>query len=180
MGKRSSGFAVRLSGVGDGQHKYDFELDQRFFDGFDAPDLDGGRVKAEVIYDKKGTVRKLVFHLEGSVSVLCDRCLDYFEYPVKIKEYLLLKSGETLQDIDEHLIMVPDDYYELDIAQYLYEFIMLKLPLKRIHPDQATGVAGCSREMLEKLNEHRPKFTGSKTENTDPRWNALKDLLDKD
>jgi len=180
MAKRNSAFSVRLSGVSEGQHKYDFELDTKFFDGFGHPEISGGKVKAEIILDKKGLIRKLNFKLKGTVSVLCDRCLDYFDYKLIVKDYLVLKNGEDLQDIDEHLIMVPEDLYELDLAQYLFEFIVLNLPLKKIHPDDRAGNPGCNPEMLKKIDEHMPEAENKTTEENDPRWNALKDLLDKE
>jgi len=180
MGKRKSGFTIRLSGVGDGQHKYDFELDQKFFDGFDHPDLNGGKVKAEVLFDKTGEIRKLQFNLTGTVSVVCDRCLEYFDFPVRIKEYLVLKNGDELTDIDDHLVTIPDDLYELDIAGYLFEFLVLSLPLKRIHPDIRPGVPGCDPDMLERLKLLKPRQKEKSEEESDPRWNALKNLLDKE
>jgi len=179
MGKRKSVYSVRLTGIGDGQHTYDFELDQSFFDGFDHPDLNGGKVQAQVLFDKKGSVRKLFFSLSGTVSVRCDRCLEYFDYEVEIKEYLILKAGDTLEDIDEHLVTVPDDLYELDLEQYLFEFIVLSLPLQRVHPG-TQGKAACDPEMLNKLRKLKPKHTVRTAEENDPRWNALKNLLDND
>lgn len=180
MRKRNSEFSVRLSGVGDGQHTYDFGLDQKFFGGFDNPELNDGAVKAVVVYEKKGSIRKLEFSLNGAVSVLCDRCLEFYSQAVGIQEYLILKGGEELADIDEHLLTVPEDLYELDLSQYLYEFIILNLPLKKVHPDLKPGVPGCSREMLDRLKTLRPEKKEKKAEGTDPRWNALKDLMDKE
>jgi uncharacterized metal-binding protein YceD (DUF177 family) len=71
------------------------------------------------------------------------------------------------------MITIPADENDLDMKQYFYEYIVLALPIKRMHPDDSTGKRTCDPEMLEKLREH---IIGEENE-TDPRWDELKKLM---
>ena len=68
--------------------------------------------------------------------------------------------------------VVPDSENEIEIAQYIYELILLSFPINFIHPDDEDGFSTCNEEMMQKLESH------SEPEVIDPRWNELKKLID--
>jgi uncharacterized metal-binding protein YceD (DUF177 family) len=41
----------------------------------------------------------------------------------------------------------------LDISGWLYEFVMLSIPLQRVHPDKENGEPGCNPEIIKLLNQ---------------------------
>jgi uncharacterized metal-binding protein YceD (DUF177 family) len=53
--------------------------------------------------------------------------------------------------------------------------IVLAVPQKRVHPGVLDG--SLKSELLDKLEELKPKETKDNNDNTDPRWDALKNLL---
>jgi uncharacterized metal-binding protein YceD (DUF177 family) len=62
------------------------------------------------------------------------------------------------------------------MAQYIYESIVLSVPLRRIHP----GVKdGSLTEVIEKLESLAPKENKESEQKNeiDPRWENLKKLL---
>ena len=74
--------------------------------------------------------------------------------------------------------MLPHGAYEINIQQYIYELIVLSVPIKRIHPGVEDGTL--SSDILEKLKELSPKLDDEQKEDNkeiDPRWNTLKKLL---
>jgi uncharacterized metal-binding protein YceD (DUF177 family) len=67
--------------------------------------------------------------------------------------------------------MIPRNESQIDLSQYIYEFINLLLPLRVVHPDDENGVSMCDKAVLAKLAEHsipEPK--------ADPRWDILKKI----
>ena len=64
MSKRDL-YAVRLSGLGEGDHDFSFELDHKFFASLEEPEIENGNVRAEVLLEKKVGLLALHFHLEG-------------------------------------------------------------------------------------------------------------------
>ena len=63
----------------------------------------------------------------------------------------------------------------MNIAQYIYEMIVLAVPQKRVHPGVLDGTL--QSEALDRLEELHPKDVKEDSESTDPRWDALKKLL---
>ncbi len=111
----------------------------------------------------------LLFHFKGTMQLICDRCLDEYAQPILGDFRLVVKYGEKKEEISDELVTIPYEESYLDIGQYVYEFIRLMIPMKRIHPDDEDGNKACNIEMLKKLE------TFEKTE-TDPRWDVLKGL----
>ena len=73
--------------------------------------------------------------------------------------------------------MVPHGTYEISIEQYIYELLVLAVPIKRIHPGVEDGTL--NSDILKKLEELSPKLSEDKDKekDIDPRWNTLKKLL---
>ena len=53
--------------------------------------------------------------------------------------------------------------------------LVLAVPQKRVHPGVLDGTL--ESEALMKLKELQPKDKKENKDNTDPRWDALKDLI---
>lgn len=177
MSKRGS-YAIRISGLGEGDHIFSFELDRQFFTLFEQSDIRNGKVHATITLEKKPGVMSLHFRLEGEVEVMCDRCLDNFMTSVFSTQTIFVKMGETPGEVDEDVLIIGKDEHEIEVRQYLYEFIVLALPYQRIHQDDADGNSLCNPKMLKKLDAHRAKEPDRK-EMTDPRWDGLKGLIEK-
>jgi uncharacterized metal-binding protein YceD (DUF177 family) len=96
-----------------------------------------------------------------------------FFHPVTCENRLLVNFGKRLHDIDPDILSVPIDEHELDLQQHIYEFILLALPIKRVHPDDDKGNSSCDPLMLEKLEE---LIVDDENDN-DPRWDELKKLM---
>ena len=176
MSKRDL-YAVRLSGLAEGDHDFSFELDHKFFASREESEIENGNVRAEVILEKKVGLLALHFHIEGEVEVQCDRCLEPFTTKVLTDQKIFVKFGETPGEIEEDVIMIHRDDHEIELAQYLYEFILLALPFQRIHSDDENGVPECDPEMIRRLKEHQGPV--AKKDQTDPRWDTLKGIIEK-
>lgn len=177
VSKRDS-YAVRIAGLGEGDHDFSFELDRQFFVLFEHPEISNGNVLAEVILEKKPGVFALHFRLKGEVEVMCDRCLEKFMTVVSTTQTIFVKMGETPGEIDDDVLIIGRDDHEIEVSQYLYEFIMLALPYQKVHPDDSEGNSTCNPEMLTQLDAHRTKES-DREEKRDPRWDALKGIIEK-
>jgi uncharacterized metal-binding protein YceD (DUF177 family) len=169
---------VRISGLGDGEHDFLFELDQQFFALFKHPDLTNGKVEAKVIFEKKAGVLALHFSLTGEVEVICDRCLEAFMFPIESKQTIFVKWGEKAGQMEDDVLIVGRDEHEIEVGQYLYEFMILALPYQRIHPADPDGNSSCNPDMLKKLEAHQAQET-AQSDLTDPRWDVLKGIIEK-
>jgi DUF177 domain-containing protein len=169
----SSSYTILLSGLKEGHHTVDFEIDNKFFEEFEESEVKEGSLIANIAMDKRSTHLDMQLKVSGSVRVSCDRCLEMFSQPVNSENRLLVKFGKTIEDTDPDILSVPFDAYELDLKQQIYEFIMLALPIKRVHPADKNGKSTCDPVMLKKLDE----LVIDEEKENDPRWDELKKLM---
>ena len=169
----SGQYTIPLSGLKEGHHTIDFEIDNKFFEQFEESEVKEGSLVANIELDKRSTHVDMIIKVSGSVRISCDRCLEEFSQPVKSENRLLVKFGKSLEDIDPDILSVSVDEHELDLQQQLYEFIILALPIKRVHPVDNKGKSTCDPVMLKKLEE----LIIEEEKESDPRWDELKKLM---
>lgn len=169
-------YNVDLKGLKAEPLNMEFLLDNAFFANIDGEEFQKGTVKAVVTARKNRDVFDFAFALTGTVVVPCDRCLDDLEVEVATENTLRVKLGTDYTD-DGDVVVVPEQDGDLNIAWYLYEFIVLALPMKRVHlPGK------CNRDMAGKLKKHSHGEVGDEENNEDvavaidPRWEALKNI----
>lgn len=157
--------------IADETHLH-FDLDNRFFAALEGSQIDSGTLDADLTIRKLSGFFELLFTISGIVSIPCDLCLDPMEQPIQTENRLVVKLGETPSDDDE-LVVVDADAPVIDVAWYLYEFIMLSIPIKHIH---APGK--CNDAMTQKLKELSTARSSDEKDSTsiDPRWSALSKL----
>ena len=162
-------FVIPFVGLKEGLHDYSFEIGEKFFESFEYSEIDHGKIRAEVSMDRKERMLIFNFKLQGHVTIPCDRCMEEMDYPIDVNEGLIIKFGHEHKEETEEIVIIPETDSHVDISGYIYEYIMLALPIKRVHPD---GEGGCDPSVMEKLDHQSPV-------EVDPRWEALKDLKDK-
>lgn len=166
-------YKIPFSGLKEGRHYFDFEIDNKFFENFEESEVREGNLKANVTLDKRSTHLDLAISINGSVRISCDRCLGMFSYPINSENRLLVKFGKNIEEIDPDILYLPYGENELDLQQHLYEFVLLALPIKRVHPNDSEGNSTCDPVMLKKLDELKIE----EESDTDPRWDELKKLM---
>jgi len=164
-------FDIVFSGLSLGQHQFIFELNDAFFELYGYTDHSGLKAHAEVAFNKHNTFLELDFSVKGEIGVVCDRSGEPFQQQIENEFNLMVKFGETYDDTDDETLILPQGEYQINIAQYLYELVVLAIPAKNVHPDVLSGKIALDYEVEEEEKE------SSEKENTDPRWDKLKDLL---
>lgn len=169
-----SDFLIPFIGLKDGLHRFDFKIDNKFFEGFDFLDFQNAHIQVSLIFEKKTTLLELNFSAKGQVTVPCDITTEPFNLPIDTTFKLVVKFGSVENDDDDEILILPHGSHEIQIAQYIYEMIVLSVPQKKVHPGIAEGTL--KSEILEKLKDLQPQEKPISDE-TDPRWDKLKDLL---
>jgi uncharacterized protein len=169
-------YTICFGGLADGKHNFMFDIDKTFFDLFDLSEIKIGKLTAEVNLIKEPQVIEMEFFINGMVNVICDRCLDQFDLPVQYRGQLFFKFGKIPHEVSDEIIILSTGQTEINIAQYLYEFIHLSLPYRKIHPD-IDGKSGCNPDMIKKLDSLIVKRPGN--EKYDVRWDKLNEITHK-
>ena len=171
-------YTIPFVGLKLGKHKFEYQISNAFFEIFDYNEFQNSDIKVNVVLDKQSNLLDLSFKHEGTINVPCDLTSEDFDLPIKGKLKLIVRFGETYNNDNEELLILPFGEFEIDIAQYIYEMIILSVPLKRIHPGIKDG--SLNTEALIKLKEltiKEQKKEKKEEENIDPRWDKLKQLL---
>lgn len=167
--REDSNFDIPFGGLALGSHKFDFIIGDTFFKSVEYSEIKRGDVAVEIELIKESTMLIFNFYLSGYVELVCDRCLENYNQELEGTFKLIVKFAEEAEEISDEIITVSHDKTSINLAHYLYEYIILLLPLKHVHPDDENGEHTCNVEMLQQLEKHvRTK--------TDPRWAALKKI----
>jgi len=184
-------YNVVLKDISNETRVFEYDLDDAYFKKIDSPEVQKGNIKAKVSVLKKLSTYELQFVIEGTVIIPCDRCLDDMVQSIHYKEKLQVKFGDTFSEEDE-IVIVPEAEGAINIAWFLYEFIVLNIPMKHVH---ATGE--CNKTMVTKLKKHITRQKGDDDDDdstavefdddddftpdeiqTDPRWDGLQNITE--
>ncbi len=171
-------FTIPFSGLKIGEHQFDFNIDKTFFEYFEYDEFNEVSIKLNVLLNKKSTLLEFTLSFDGHVNVQCDITNEPFNLDIIGTYHFVVNFGDTFNDENEDLLIIPHGSYEVNIQQYIYESIVLAVPTKKIHPGIKDG--SLKSEILNKLEELRPKLNENNLEKggkTDPRWDELKKLL---
>ena len=173
-----SQYTIPFSGLKEGKHLFDFSADQRFFAGFEESEIEKGSVRIQVELEKRTTYLRLKFMIEGEVELICDRCLEPYLQPIESSNLMLVKFSETETDDGDEVIYIHPGAHQVEVAKLIYEFIILSIPIRHVHPDGDDGQSLCDPGMLQKLDEYKlPEI--QEIEPVDPRWNELRKIIGK-
>ena len=143
-------YIVDLKGLKTDKLDMEYQLEDAYFKAFDNNDVKGGNVRVRVSVNKISTDSFVFrFEFEGHVKVICDLCLDDMSQSVKGEEELKVVFGSDYEDKGDNLIVIPEDKGVIDLSTFMYEFIILAVPIKHVHTE-----GKCNDEMIKKLNEY--------------------------
>ena len=172
-------FEIAFVGLKPGIHNYEYRIDDKFFTHYENRDFTNCNATVKLELDKKAGFMLLKFDIDGSVDVSCDRCgnplalklWDEFKIMVKLVDNPD-EMNEQEEDPDVHYISRGESH--LYLADWIYEFISLSIPLQKMCPPDEVGGPQCNKEALAKLTASEAKSIN----NTNPLWKGLEQFKD--
>jgi len=140
---------------------------------FTEEEFENAKIVSKVLLEKHSTFLDFVISVSGTVDLTCDISNEKFQYPINNEIKFLVKFGEEYDDSNEEIITIPHHYSEFNIAQFIYEAVVLAIPMKKVSP-----AALENEEFQDLLDKFSPKINEEKAddEDIDPRWEALNKL----
>ena len=167
-------FNIHFVGFKEGSHLFNYEIDNTFFEAFNYDEFLSSSIKIELNFIKKSTHFELEFSATGHVTIPCDTTNEPFDLVVNPTISMVVKFGPEFNDDNEDIIIITYDANKIDVSQYIYEMIILAIPQKRVHPKVLDGTM--ESEALSKLEELQIKEEKNVSNETDPRWDKLKNI----
>ena len=175
---------LKLKTLPFGTHTVECHLDESFFNLDEQIEVRRADVDVTLNVTRKSeNTYRLEIACDGTVTIPCDRCLDDLDLPVA-EDYCLNveQMGTEYDDSNDELLIVPQDWRELDAAPIVRDTVLLAIPMTRCHENEED----CNADMLDMLDSHRAEAVPdegddpqSETTSTDPRWEALKKLKEQ-
>lgn len=155
-------------------------IDDSFFSAIDGL-IKHGNIQTEVECVSAGSLFKFQIHSAGTVIVPCDRCLEDLELRIETTDELAVKLGDEYSD-EGDCVFVPETEGYINLAQYIYEFIVLNMPITCTHEP-----GKCDEAMMQELSKHQAARSSQDDDEhydsnadgdvIDERWAALKNLI---
>jgi uncharacterized metal-binding protein YceD (DUF177 family) len=166
-------YIIPFTGLKLGKHSFTYHVDSKFFEVFQYDDFNTINCDVVVTFNKKPRFFELHFDIKGVANLNCDLSNEVFDQNLESFLDLIIRFGDVFNDENEEILVLPHGAHEVNVSQYIYEAIVLGIPIKRIHPGITDG--SLKSKVLEKLEEYKIR----ETTKTDPRWDKLNDLLTK-
>ncbi len=188
MGKFTA-YKLPLKSLAVGTYEYEYRLDKQFFKDMESADIHNADITVKLNVEHKRDLYQLDFAITGTITLICDRCLDDLVMPVDTTYSIAVKYGEDYNDESDNLLVIPESDNYLNVAYMVYDTVALTIPMKHVHP-----MGKCNKQMSAMLRKHRAGgLADDDTEiddtvideiespydnnaPTDPRWDELKKL----
>ena len=169
-------YSVNIIGLSNRGHSFNYELSDEFFARYGKDLVSGGKFNAEIVLEKHETFIEAEFKINGHVALICDRSLDPFDFPVTIDKKVVFKYGEEEMELSDEIIIITRDTTSVDLGQLMYEYIVLEIPMRKLHPRFQDEAEDDENEEGKVIYSSSTDENDSGEEPIDPRWEQLKKL----
>ena len=173
--KAERDFDIHIFKLSNGVHEYHFKIENPFFELFENEITNQGNLEAVILLEKSERMIQMEIEINGTAELICDRSLDPFDEEIHTERKMIYKFGEEEQELSEDVMVIHPNTQIINLANILFEFILLEIPMKKLHP-----------RFRDKLDEHDESevlavYFSDEQEQTeeepiDPRWEKLKNL----
>lgn len=176
--KHNREFEIAFVGLKPGEHEFKYTITDSFFEPFVKPEFNNAHIDVKLLLDKKQSTFLLKFYINGKVTIMCDRCGDDYEMTIWDEFELLVKVIDDAEvakhaEDDAEVAYIGRSESILDVAPWIYEFIVLSVPIQHIHPDGADGKSTCNPIVLDFLSKQQ------QSETSHTLWEDLNKLNNK-
>ena len=138
-------YIVDLKRLPIGTHLFDFQLDSDFFSSLEKSEILSGEVVAKAVLNLREEDYQLNIAVQGTVFVVCDRCLD--PMPLEINDEQEIWSAD--EEYDPMVNGKCPNSKCLDLSWLAYEIVSINIPI--VHSHQP---GECNKQMELLLHDH--------------------------
>lgn len=182
MAKKKNPYEIEIFQLADKIYTFTFDINNSFFENREDSLVEKGELFVTVEIEKGSTLINMTMKIVGVVELICDRCLESFDFNIDVTEDIVFKFGLENKELDENLYEIAKDTLSLDMNSLIYEFVCLQIPYKKLHPkfqssedDEENEVmvyrSSTDNEIVDSVEEDDDEQINPDT--IDPRWKSL-------
>ena len=173
-------YEIAFVGLKPGIHEFNYELNHDFFKEKGGDTVEEISANVKLVLEKNSGFMLLKFIVGGNAAVNCDRCgnplkvdlWDEFSMVVKLTDEPQ-KANDEEEDADVFYIAKSESH--IDVSDWLYEFVMLSIPMQHICGNDTNGDTLCNKDVIKRLNEMQVK---NEEQNENSIWKGLEKFKD--
>lgn len=157
-----------------GIHEFNYQVDEKFFANYTQADFTNCEASIKLRLEKNTSFMMLKFEVGGSVNVICDRCGNTLPMDLWDEFNMVVKQVENPDEMNANE-EDPDIFYisrtesHINVADWIYEFVSLSIPMQRMCSEAEMGGPQCNKEILSMLK----KMESGVIENNHPLQQGL-------
>lgn len=163
---------IPFAGMKDGDYSFSAELDKTFFEALEFSEIQTGNIKVAIEMERRQHLLNLDITINGNVDLECDRCGNMYSQEIEDHRNVVVNLNSDHFEDEDDLISIPQSQNDLDLTLYIYQYVVLSIPAKRVCPENV----GCDPEIISKLDQLKPGENTDTDDKGDPRWDALKNF----
>jgi len=163
-------FSIPLKGLDIKVHHFTYQIDNNFFAQFDHSPYKNGLLESTLELEKKYDNLLLRFYMKGTIKTQCDRCTADIDFPLTSDFDLIIKYDENERE-EEDIIYIHPETQVVNVAKYIYEHIILSMPIIKVFDCDDIQPRPCDQEVLKHLEERNIETSAN-----NPLGDALKSL----
>ena len=159
-------FDIKIQSLSNNEHSFQFDFNQELFDYFsNENEIKNTSGICKIILLKSDLMLNIKFSINGKTDLICDRTLKKFTYELNSNKKMLFKFGDEDQELSDEMVIIDRNKSKINFAKFIYEFFILEIPVKRLHPS-----------VKNEDNIDNFVFSTKKTNDIDPRLDPLNKL----
>lgn len=170
-------YIVEFNKLRFGKNEFTFPIGSDLYEEITEKPFESANAQCEVTLDKKENMYEMQFKITGNVHTTCDTCLDEFDLPLNKTYDLLVKLTDGPENLnDDEIIYLPKGLHAFDFKQFIYDYFVLAIPTK-ISCDDANKTH--NQAFIDKLIIDEDDDVENESSESDPRWDVLKNIYNK-
>ena len=140
-------YTVDYKSLATGENDVELVIEDSLFHLWEESEIKSGHGTARIRIFKHGNMAEMKAELSGEVKVECDRCLDEIMLPFSWKDECVIHVVDEIPNEETDDLYITTSDQQLDLAQWLYESVVLSLPYQWVHPD----IKDCNPDMISRM-----------------------------
>ncbi|MES2655788.1 MAG: DUF177 domain-containing protein [Bacteroidota bacterium] len=174
---KTKNYIVEFNKLQVGHNEFSFPINDSLLSEYEHAPVKKANANCHLTLHKSENRYDLVFKIGGTALASCDICLDEVDLPLDNESSLIIKLTDGITNLDDDaIIYLPKVLHEFDFKQLIYEFFLLAIPTKVSCEDAGKEH---NEAFIGKLSEEEIEEEEEENKSTDPRWDALKNLYNK-
>lgn len=153
-------FFINITSLSEGEHAFAFDIGKDFFYKIypDTEILDAN-LKVHITLNYLNKIFNFKLNFDGTLDFECDRCLNTCTLDVDINKNLIfsVETGKSAElNTETEVIFIDESTEFINLDEYFYDFVILSLPIRKVHDDLDLPESKCNPDVLNKISNIQP------------------------